>query len=178
MKHNNLSNFHPSFLISSFFGAGRFPLMPGTIGSVIGVMLFFAIAVLLRNFDATKIMIIYLIIIIFLFIVGMIASAIYVKKTGNEDPKEVIIDEVVGQMLTLFLTTSTSANIAYGKEPWIFVLIVLIGPFVFFRLFDIIKPWPISWLDNNVRSGFGIMIDDIGAGVFAAICYNFLLFQY
>ncbi len=170
--------FHPSFLISSCLGAGKFPLMPGTIGSLIGLILFFAIALILQNFDTAKIKIVYIAIIIFLFIIGVVSSAIYVRKTGKEDPKEVIIDEVVGQMLTFLLTTSTSASFVYGKDPWMFIVIVLIGPFVFFRLFDIIKPWPISWLDKNVKSGFGIMIDDIAAAILAAICYNALLYQF
>lgn len=191
MNKNNVSYFHPSFLISSVFGLGKFPLMPGTIGSVIGVILFCLIALLFKKNDNINVIICYGLVIFSLFVIGMIASTIYVKKITDrvnenadlfvlikaQDPKEVIIDEVVGQMLTLFLTSANAASLAHGKHPWEFVIIVIIAPFILFRFFDIIKPWPISWIDKNIKNGFGIMIDDIVAAIMAAIFYNMLLFQ-
>jgi len=86
----------------------------------------------------------------------------------------VIIDEVLAQILTLCLTTPFAASFAYGKDPWMFCAIVLLGPFLFFRFFDIVKPWPVSWVDKNIKNAFGVMFDDVVGAILAAICYNAL----
>ncbi len=110
-----------------------------------------------------------------LFIVGTICSSLYVKATEREDPKEVVIDEVVGQMLVVTIA-SFSVVFAHkskigemlGETSTNFVFLFLM-PFVLFRLFDIFKPWPIDWLDKNVKGGIGIMLDDVLAAVFAIV---------
>jgi phosphatidylglycerophosphatase A len=76
----------------------------------------------------------------------------------------VVIDEVVGQWIPLLIA---------GVNLWLYV-----PAFLLFRLFDIWKPWPISWLDKNVKGAFGVMIDDILAGIFAAICMSLILWGY
>ena len=100
----------------------------------------------------------------------------------QDDPKEVVIDEVAGQMLTvalsfpsvLFVITSEIPRfISTGVTFFIFLFFL---PFILFRFCDIIKPWPINWLDKNIKGGIGIMVDDILAAIFAAILHYAIAF--
>ncbi|NVJ99113.1 MAG: phosphatidylglycerophosphatase A [Alphaproteobacteria bacterium] len=84
--------------------------------------------------------------------------------TGIHDAPEIVVDEVAGQWLALL------PLIAYVDSPLLFGL-----AFLLFRLFDIVKPWPIGWLDRKVNGGFGVMIDDLVAGILAAITLWVLL---
>jgi phosphatidylglycerophosphatase A len=86
-----------------------------------------------------------------IFIVGWWASEQVVREDGAEDPGWIVIDEVAGQWLTLLLTPPSFLGLAL------------------FRLFDIVKPWPASWADRQVKGGLGIMLDDILAGLMALI---------
>ena len=88
------------------------------------------------------------------FILGCWSSSAYVKLVGREDPGEVVIDEVAGQWIVL---------LAAPLDPVAYVF-----AFLLFRVFDILKPWPISMADKNIKGGFGIMFDDVLAGVFGA----------
>ena len=107
-----------------------------------------------------------------LFIIGTIFSAIYVKKYSNlQDPKEVVIDEVVGQMLTVMLCHLINGILSDCLDIFWSGYLVDTFAFIFFRIFDIFKPWPISWFDRNIKGGIGIMLDDVIAAVFAAIAF-------
>jgi phosphatidylglycerophosphatase A len=110
-------------------------------------------------------------------VLGILISEIYVRKFSEfSDPGEVVIDELAGQWLCfitaqalIFYATNASADLAeisaiLSQQP----LFWLVG-FGFFRLFDIVKPWPISWADRRVKGGLGIMLDDILAGIIAGI---------
>lgn len=88
------------------------------------------------------------------FAVGVWASARYAVALGGDDPGAVVVDEVAGQWLTL---------VPLAMEP----LAYLLG-FAAFRLFDIVKPWPVGWCDRHVKGGLGIMLDDVVAAVYAA----------
>ena len=119
---------------------------------------------------------------ILLFFVGTYCTNIYIKDRKEKDPKEVVIDEVVGQMLTIILV-SFSVILTYHSTLQIYVDatiidIVFLGiiPFILFRLFDILKPWPIDWLDKNIKGTWGVMIDDIAAAIFAVVSQYVLVF--
>lgn len=121
-------------------------------------------------------------VILLLFIIGTIFSHLYVKMTGREDPKEVVIDEVVGQMITIALSSFSIAfiynaglHLKIGKELTDFCLLFLM-PFVLFRIFDIFKPWPIDWIDQNIHGALGIMLDDVLAGIFASVIQYAIIF--
>jgi len=106
-------------------------------------------------------------------IVGVPISTAYMKKFDAEhDPKEIVIDEVAGMWLTLgiFMVVLQDVELFH---PLYMVLF-----FVLFRLFDIWKPWPISWADKKVGGGLGVMLDDVLAGLIAAIVGHGLLFCY
>ena len=117
-----------------------------------------------------------------LFIIGVIFSSIYTKRTGREDPKEVVIDELAGQLLVITMSFFSVAFIQHSKiidflpDRAINLIFLFALPFGLFRLFDIIKPWPISWIDKNVKSGFGIMVDDTLAAIFAIIMQYAVVF--
>jgi phosphatidylglycerophosphatase A len=91
------------------------------------------------------------------FAIGWWASAAYVRETRAQDPSEIVIDEVAGQALTL----------AFAPQP--LGIIWIIAGFALFRLFDIWKPWPVSFVDRQIHGGFGVMADDIVAAIYAGL---------
>ncbi len=141
-----LSKFHPAVIFSTWFWSGFFPKAPGTMGSLAALPFGF----LLHYLGGPNLLLWATVIV---FIVGTYSTHIYLARTGKSDPGEVVIDEVAGQWLPLLVA---------GSSPVYYVL-----AFILFRLFDIFKPWPISWLDKNVKGAFGVMVDDVLAGMFA-----------
>ena len=102
------------------------------------------------------------------FFIGWWVSELYVRKTGRQDPKEVVIDEVAGIWLLLAIIGSY-----FPLDAMMFFL-----AFVLFRLFDIAKPWPVSLADENIKGGFGIMLDDILAALYGLLAFAIALFLY
>ncbi len=136
-------------LISTLFYLGKIKKMPGTLGS--------AAAFLLLPFMTTNLM--WLWIIGLMFLVGLFASDAYSIIHAKKDPKEVIIDEFVAQLLTFYIINF------FIKDATIHHFF---ASFLLFRFFDILKPWPICILDKKIGGGFGIMIDDIAAAIVAS----------
>ena len=180
------TNIH--FILSTFFGLGKISKkMPGTIGSVVAFPLTlycFKLSKFFHKFFHFNNVIINalafpLLLILLLFIIGTISSAEYSRYCKNSDPKEVIIDEIVGQMLCITLTIPISLlfyQAHFTNYPFdLWLIAVIFVNFILFRLFDILKPWPISWVDKKCKGGFGIMLDDVLAAIFASIIY-FLIF--
>lgn len=181
-----------SKIIATFFGVGLVPFAPGTFGSVAAFPFFLLITYLIsfakdsHSILQSKEIINYcLMVTTALFFIGMWATQQYCLKTSKEDPKEVVIDEVVGQMLAicfLILLMPSVAGIALpkfaklGVSKSYFELLNLISIFIFFRLFDIFKPWPIDYIDKNYKNSFGVMFDDIVAAIFAVIFHFFVLY--
>ncbi len=168
---------------------GLIRFAPGTFGSLLAFPLFVLIINLVSKFrlrfnisslgqiqqELLTVGVIIVLLCTILFIVGVYLVDRYINEVGREDPKEVVIDEIVGQMLTVILAAPTSilahhAEFAAKIDPNIidFIFLFLI-PFILFRFFDICKPWPINWVDKNVKGGFGVMIDDVLAAVFASV---------
>ena len=135
----------PAHLIAMGFGAGLSPVMPGTVGSLLGVAVFLGV----RDLTWPA----YLVLTACVTFVGILAAQRSARLLGSKDPGCIVIDEVAGMLLTLFLLPA-----GWG---WL-----LVG-FVLFRLFDIFKPWPVSFADRHVPGGFGIMLDDLFAGIYA-----------
>lgn len=177
---------------------GRIKFAPGTFGSLPAFPLCYIIMHFTLNnkivfpidgFDFQEQQIIALFVIellatIILFFIGTYCTAIYIEGGEDKDPKEVVIDEVVGQMLTIILV-SFSVVLTYHSTLQLYidatiVDIILLGvvPFILFRFFDILKPWPINWLDENIKGAWGVMIDDVAAAVFAVVVqYVFVFFM-
>jgi phosphatidylglycerophosphatase A len=137
----------PARILATFFGLGLSPVLPGTIASAATTLLFiFA----LRGLGALP----YAALVVALFFVGASVSKIAADEIGRPDPGRVVIDEVCGQLIAL----------AYLPAGWVPAGIA----FALFRVFDIIKPWPIRRLEK-LPGGWGIMADDVGAGIAAAV---------
>lgn len=140
-------------VFATFFGAGYFPLAPGTLTSAIVILLY---KYLLHKLSWP----VYLLMFILLFILGIWVSDVHSRMLKKEDPRSVVIDEAAGQFLALFLLS----------PQWILCL----ASFVLFRFFDIVKPFPIKKVEEFPR-GFGIMLDDIVAALYAGILINLYL---
>ena len=142
-----LAGSHPISLISTFGGIGHLPFAPGTWGAFAALPITWPILF----YGGTTLL---LTITFILFLLGCFATHLYEVRTKNHDPSCVVIDEFVGQMLVL-----SFAPLNIGS----FLL-----AFVLFRLADILKPWPVSWADQTLKGGIGIMLDDIIAAAYAA----------
>jgi phosphatidylglycerophosphatase A len=140
-----------SIIFSSFFFAGYFPTVSGTIGTLASLVIF------LFNFAYSPLVL--LILIIICFFAGLYTSQKMIKRYGS-DPSVVVIDEAVGMWLTVLIFI-----LFPGTELSLFYLMVC---FLSFRLFDILKLQPSRYYDN-LKSGFGIMMDDVIAGIYAGI---------
>ena len=152
-------------LFVTMFGIGRIPKIPGTFGSLVTVILlyiFFHILKLSSN------MIFLFLIIIFFF--SFIAVAIYIRDNTNKDPKEVVIDEFIGQSIPIYMY-----EISHGTEKSYNEAIIFYGAcFILFRFFDIVKPFPVNFFDKKFKNSFGVIMDDICAGfyvVLSLICF-------
>lgn len=138
---------NPSCLVALGFGSGLVPVAPGTAGTLAAIPLY----LLLQEFS----LIIYLAVLLVMLTGGILVCGYTAERLGVHDHPAIVWDEVVGYLITM---TAAPAG-------WIWVA----AGFVLFRLFDILKPWPIGWLDRRVHGGMGIMLDDVIAGVFAAV---------
>ena len=142
-----------SKITATFFGVGYFPVAPGTMTS--------AIIVLLYKFFLHRLSWpIYLLLFFVLFALGIIVSDVYSRMLKKEDPRTVVIDEAAGQLIALFLLS----------PQWS----ICAASFLLFRFFDIVKPYPIKRVET-FPGGFGIMLDDIVAAIFAGILINLFL---
>lgn len=142
---SSLSFLHPVKLIGTCFGVGLSPKAPGTMASIAALPIAYAIQVYGSSMAL-------LIAAVMIFVIGCIVCEKYLAFTDSSDPQEMVIDEVAGQWLLLSAMHPT----------WISYLAGLL----LFRLFDIVKPWPVSWADRKIRGGFGIMFDDALAALY------------
>lgn len=149
-------------LLTSCFGLGRLPVAPGTWGSLPSVITF----IVLDGLGASPVVILIVMAgLVFAgsFVCVKFAPAI-VSMTGKEDPGEVVADELAGQAVTFLVFSLLFRDMLSAGE----VFAVAAAGFVFFRIFDILKPWPIRKLEK-LRRGWGILADDLLAGVYAAL---------
>jgi len=141
-----LSN--PVHFLALGFGSGLIKPAPGTWGTLAAIPLY----LLLMQFISAS-SYIYFGLILVAFVVGIYLCGKTATDAGVHDHGSIVWDEIVGFLITMLLVPVTWQNIVLG--------------FALFRVFDIVKPWPIKLLDKHVHGGFGIMIDDVLAGIFA-----------
>lgn len=140
---------HFALSLATCFGIGDLPKAPGTWASLVALPFAWLILSTFGFFGLLAAAAI-------VFGVGWWASEAYVAWSGTEDPSPVVIDEIAGQWLALVL--------ADPHRWWTWVV-----GFAAFRLFDIVKPWPISWADRTLRGGLGVMLDDVLAGLYGVV---------
>ena len=142
-----------SKIISSFFGAGYFPIAPGTLTSLV-VILAYKFYLFRLSWS------LYLLILFLLFFIGVYTSTKVESESRKKDPRKIVIDEACGQLLVLFRM----------GDAWFPIL----SGFLLFRIFDIVKPYPIKKVET-LPSGWGIMMDDIVAAIYAGVIINLYL---
>ena len=155
-------------LFVTMFGLGKVPKIPGTFGSLATVIILYLFFHKL-NISANII----LIGLIIIFVYSFSAVAAHIKDNENKDPKEVIIDEFIGQSIPIYLYEISHGTEKSSDEALIFYGIC----FILFRVFDIEKPFPVSFFDKNFKNSFGVIMDDVCAAfyvVLSLICFMVL----
>ena len=143
----------PVHLLALGFGSGLAPKAPGTFGTLAAIPLFYLISGLEWPF--------YLAITVLAAIVGVWICDESANRLQVHDHPAIVWDEIVGYLVTMFMVPVTFEWISIG--------------FILFRFFDILKPWPISWFDKKMQGGLGIMMDDVVAGIFAAVIIQLMM---
>ena len=155
-------------LFVTMFGLGKIPKIPGTFGSLATVIILY---VLFHKLNLSSNIILIVLILIFFF--SFFSVAIHIKDNENKDPKEIIIDEFIGQSIPIYLY-----EISHGTEKSHDMALIFYGVcFLLFRFFDIAKPFPVSYFDKNFKNSFGVIMDDVCAGfyvVLSLICFMIL----
>ena len=149
-----------SAVVSSVFGIGYFQIAPGTVMSAIAVPL----AVLIGIYGGGGMGVLGSSIIV--LVIGILSCGDYVRETGRQDPPECVIDELAGQWLACAFALLSFGGLVPPVHNF---LPAFAMAFVLFRLFDIWKPWPVSWAEDNLKGGLGVMMDDIVAGLMAGV---------
>ena len=146
-----------NFLFVTLFGIGKLKKIPGSYASLATTFfLFFLFHIF--NFSPNYV----LIGVIIVFLISLYSVNIFIKKLDNKDPKEVVIDEFIGQSIPICLY-----EIAHqGTRETSHVLTFYFIMFILFRIFDITKPYPISYYDKNFKNSFGVIMDDVCAGLY------------
>lgn len=139
---------NPIHFFAYGFGSGAIPKAPGTAGTLAAVLIYLLLPQMSN--------LVYLGFLLISFVFGVWVCGKTAEDIGIKDPSGIVWDEFVGYWITMFMAPS----------GWIWVII----GFVLFRLLDIVKPWPIKWADKQIGGGMGIMLDDVLAGIMAALC--------
>lgn len=149
--------------VATFFGAGLSPVAPGTVGSLAALPLAYFLLSIPTGLAMLAIAV--------LFLMGVWASNAVEAALEQHDASLIVIDEVVGQCLVIVLLDVCLRGL-------VDTTLLLLLSFIAFRLFDIVKPWPVGWVDNEVEGGLGVMLDDAVAALLAVpfVAGGYLLF--
>ncbi len=159
-------------LFITMFGLGYFKYFPGSLASFITCVIFY---ILWSTIGIKNLFFPY---IVFLIIVTICSIKLINNIYKDNDAKEIVIDEFIGQNIPLLAmyNIEIKAKILQTSFSGLSTEVWIISSFVLFRFFDILKPFPINWIDKNIKNGLGVILDDIIAGMFSAITiYIFLL---
>ena len=149
-----------NFLFVTFFGIGTIRYAPGTITSLVTTVFLFSLFNIL-NLSNTII----LIILIILFLYAFVAISNYIKDNTDKDPKEIVIDEVIGQSIPIYMYEIAHGTTKDFNESILFYTYI----FILFRFFDIKKPFPINFFDRKFKNSFGVIMDDVIAGFYVVL---------
>ena len=145
-----LSN--PIHFLALGFGSGLSPKAPGTFGTLAAIPVFLLFSYFTPLFYSIAVLIV--------CVAGIYICGKTAEDVGVHDHGAIVWDEIAGYLITMFLIPISWQSIVVG--------------FILFRIFDILKPWPISYIDKQIHGGFGIMFDDVIAGVMALACMHFI----
>ena len=147
-------------LLVTMFGLGKIKFMPGTFGSLATVIFFFVLFHKL-NISSNTILIGWMI----TFVYSFYAVSTHTKDDKDKDPGEIIIDEFLGQSIPIYLYEISHGTTKENNEAIIYYGLF----FILFRYFDIMKPFPVSFFDRNFKNSFGVIMDDICAGLYVVL---------
>ena len=149
-----------NFLFVTLFGIGKIKKIPGSFASLAtALFLFFLFHIL----NVSPNMVLFSIIII--FFISLYAVSIFIKNLPNKDPKEIVIDEFIGQSIPICLYEVAHDMQKETGQVLKFYFIM----FILFRIFDIAKPFPVSYYDKNFKNSFGVIMDDVCAGLYVVL---------
>ena len=149
-----------NYLFVTCFGIGSFRFAPGTITSLVTAIFLFTLFHII-NLSNNIILIALLVI----FVYSFYAVSEYIEDNDNKDPKEVVIDEFIGQSIPIYLYETSHESIKNSHEAILFYLYI----FILFRYFDIKKPFPVSYFDKKLKNSFGVILDDVVAGLYVVL---------
>ena len=141
-------------------GLGKIKFIPGTVGSLATTIILFY---LFHSFNISSNIILIGLIIIFIY--SFYAISTYIEDSENKDPREIIIDEFLGQSIPIYLYEISHGTTKESDEAIVYYALF----FILFRYFDIMKPFPVSFFDKNFKNSFGVIMDDICAGLYVVL---------
>ena len=146
-----------NFLFVTMLGIGKIKKIPGSFASLATTLLLFFLFHVLKILPS-----IILTVVIIIFFISLYAVNLFIKNLDNKDPKEVVIDEFIGQSIPICLYEIAHEGTKEVSQVLTFYFIM----FVLFRIFDIVKPYPVSYYDKNFKNSFGVIMDDVCAGLY------------
>ena len=149
-----------NYLFVTCFGIGSFRFAPGTVTSLITTVFLYSLFHIVNLPNITI-----LIILLIVFIYSFYAVSEYIKYNENKDPKEVVVDEFIGQSIPIYLYEIAHGSAKDSNEAALFYLYI----FILFRYFDIKKPFPVSFFDKKFKNSFGVIMDDVVAGLYVVL---------
>ena len=149
-----------NYLFVTCFGIGTFRFAPGTIASLVTTIFLYSLFHII-NLSNVVILMFLLSVLIFSFY----AVSEYIKFSENKDPKEVVVDEFIGQSIPIYLYEIAHGSAKDTNEAVLFYLYI----FILFRYFDIKKPFPVSFFDKKFKNSFGVIMDDVVAGLYVVL---------
>ena len=149
-----------NYLFVTCMGIGSFRFAPGTITSLVTTIFLYSLFHLVNLSDKIILLILFIIL-----IYSFYAISEYIRDNENKDPKEVVIDEFIGQSIPIYLYEISHGTSKETQEAVLFYLYI----FILFRFFDIKKPFPINFFDKKFKNSFGVIFDDIIAGIYVVL---------
>ena len=155
-----------NFLFVTLLGIGKIKKVPGSFASLATILFLFFLFYVLNVLPSFV-----LISVIIIFFISLYAVNIFIKDLDNKDPKEVVIDEFIGQSIPICLYEIAHEGPKETNEVLTFYFIM----FILFRIFDITKPYPVSYYDKNFKNSFGVIMDDVAAGLYVVAVLVFYM---
>ena len=155
-----------NYLFVTMLGIGNISRIPGSIASLVTTIILFLVFHIL---SLSPNLILFFIILI--FFISIYAVNKYIENNENKDPKEIVIDEFIGQSIPICLYEVAHTQVKEINEVLTFYFIM----FILFRIFDITKPYPISYYDKNFKNSFGVIMDDVCAGLYVVVIFVFYM---
>ena len=149
-----------NYLFVTCFGIGSFRFAPGTITSLITTIFLFS---LFHVINLSSIIV--LLILLLVFIYSFYAVSEYIRYNQNKDPKEIVVDEFIGQSIPIYLYEISHGELKSSQE----VILIYFYIFILFRFFDIRKPFPVNFFDKKFKNSFGVIFDDVIAGLYVVL---------